>query len=240
MVITVLVLPSVDIQGGRCVQLVGGKPGTGKTYGDPVEAAIDWTTQGARYLHLIDLDAAMGRGDNITKVAEVVADVDVGVEVGGGIRTVERASEIIGLGADRVILGTVAMKDPRIVRKLVDLAGGSKVVIALDARGGKVAVEGWRTQTEKDIVEAAKGFESLGVGAILFTNVDVEGRMTGVVAEPIRGLVEAVRLPIIAAGGVRSLEDVRTAKEAGAEALVVGTALYEGRFTLKEAMEVAE
>ncbi|MEA1905040.1 MAG: 1-(5-phosphoribosyl)-5-[(5-phosphoribosylamino)methylideneamino]imidazole-4-carboxamide isomerase [Candidatus Hadarchaeota archaeon] len=235
-----LVVPSVDIQGGRCVQLVGGKPETGKTYGDPIEAAINWITQGARYLHLIDLDAAMGKRDNLTKVAEVMANVDVGAEVGGGIRTVERASEIIGLGADRVILGTVAMKDPEVVRKLVELVGGSRIVIALDARGGKVAVEGWRTQTEKDVVEAAREFESLGVGAILFTNVDVEGRMTGVIAEPIRRLVEAVRLPIIAAGGVKSLEDVRTAKEAGAEALVVGTALYEGKFTLKEAMEVAE
>jgi phosphoribosylformimino-5-aminoimidazole carboxamide ribotide isomerase len=240
MVIMMLVVPSVDIQGGRCVQLVGGKPETEKTYGDPVEAAVNWTTQGARYLHLIDLDAAMGGGDNLTKVAEVMANVEVGVEVGGGIRTVERAREIIGLGADRVILGTVAMKNPEVVRKLVELVRGSRVVIAPDAREGKVTVEGWRAQTEKDVVEAAVEFSNLGVGAILFTNVDVEGRMTGVVVEPIRRLVEAVRLPIIAAGGVKSLEDVRTAKEAGAEALVVGTALYEGRFTLKEAMEVAE
>ncbi len=235
-----LVIPSVDIREGRCVQLVGGRPGTGKTYGDPVEAAINWTAQGARYLHLVDLDAAMGRGDNLVKVAEVIANVDVGVEVGGGIRTVERANEIIGLGADRVILGTIAMKDPEVVRRLVELAGGSRVVIALDARGGKVVIEGWQTRTEKDVVEAAKEFEDLGVGAILFTNVDVEGRMTGVISEPIRRLVKAVRLPIIAAGGVRSLEDVRAVKEAGAEALVLGTALYEGRFTLKEAMEVAE
>lgn len=240
MVIEVLVVPSVDIQGGRCVQLVGGKPGTGKTYGDPVEAAVDWATQGASYLHLIDLDAAMGKGNNLTKVAEVIANANVGVEVGGGIRTVERASEIIGLGADRVILGTIAMRDPEVVRKLVELAGGPRIVIALDAKGGKVAVEGWSTQTKKDVVEAAKEFENLGIGAILFTNVDVEGRMAGVIAEPIRKLVEAVSLPIIAAGGVNSLEDVRTAKEAGAEALVIGTALYEGRFTLKEAMEVAE
>lgn len=235
-----LVIPSVDIQGGRCVQLVGGRSGTGKTYGDPVEAAINWVAQGAKYIHLIDLDAAMGSGDNLTKVAEVIANVDVGVEVGGGIRTVERASEIIGIGADRVILGTAAMKSPEVVRKLVRLAGGPRIVIALDARGGKVTVEGWRVRTEKDVVEAAKEFEGLGVGAILFTNVDVEGRMMGVDLEPIRKLVEAVSLPIIAAGGVRSLEDIRVAKEAGAEALVVGTALYEGMFTLKEAMEVAE
>lgn len=235
-----LVIPSVDIQKGRCVQLVGGDPGSGKEYGDPVQAAVGWVTQGARYLHLIDLDAAMGKGDNFEKVAEVLANVGVGVEVGGGIRTVERASELLGIGADRVILGTVAMRNPGVVRELVGLAGAARIVVALDARGRKVVVEGWRTSTEKYAAPAAKEFEALGVGSILFTNVDAEGRMIGVATDQIRELAKSVSIPIIAAGGVSSLEDVKAAKDAGAAALVVGTALYAGKFTLKEAMEVAK
>ncbi len=240
MVVNMLVIPSVDIQGGRCVQLVGGDPESGKEYGDPVQAAVEWVNQGAQYLHLVDLDAAMGKGDNFKKVSEVLANVNVGVEVGGGIRTVDQASELLGIGADRVILGTVAVREPEVVRKLVELAGGVRIVVALDAKSGKVVVEGWRTSTERNAIDAAKEFEALGVGSMLFTNVDAEGRMVGVAANLIRQLTASVRIPIIAAGGVSSLEDIKAAKEAGASALVIGTALYENKFTLKEAMEVAK
>ena len=235
-----MVIPAVDILGGCCVQLVGGKAGTGKEYGDPARAAADWVSRGARYLHLIDLDAAMGKGGNSEKLAEILANVGVGVEVGGGIRSIDRARELLGAGADRVILGTVALRSPEVVRELVDSAGGDKVVVALDARDGKVLVEGWQAATERDVVDAAREFEEMGVGAILFTDVGVEGRMVGMTADATRRLVEAVDVPIIASGGVSSLEDVRAARDSGASALVVGTALYEGKFTLKEAMEMAE
>lgn len=235
-----MVIPAVDILGGCCVQLVGGKAGTGKEYGDPARAAEDWVSRGARYLHLIDLDAAMGKGGNSEKVAEILANVSVGVEVGGGIRSIDRARELLEAGADRVILGTVALRSPEVVRELVDSAGGDKVVVALDARDGKVLVEGWQAATERDVVDAAREFEGMGIGAILFTDVGVEGRMVGMTADATRRLVEAVDIPIIASGGVSSLEDVRAARDSGASALVVGTALYESKFTLKEAMEVAE
>ncbi len=235
-----LVIPSVDIRGGRCVQLVGGRPGTGKAYGSPVGAAQRWVAEGARYLHVIDLDAAMGSGDNSEQVAEVLAGISVGAEVGGGIRSVERACEILGIGADRVILGTAAVKNPELVRELVELAGGARVMVALDVRGGKVAIEGWRTQTEKSAVELAKDFERMGVGSILFTNVDVEGSMKGLDVKAVQGLTRVVKVPVFVAGGVASLDDVLLARDAGAAGLVVGMALYEGKFTLKRAMEVAE
>ena len=137
-----LVIPSVDIRQGRCVQLVGGRPETEQVYGDPVELAQRWVAEGARHLHVIDLDAAMGTGDNFVKVAEVLASVRMGVQVGGGIRSLERACELLGIGASRVILGTAAVRNPELVRKLVGLAGGEKVMVALDSRSGKVAIEG--------------------------------------------------------------------------------------------------
>ena len=234
-----LVIPSVDIRRGRCAQLVGGKPETERVYGDPVELAQRWVAEGASYLHLVDLDAAMGVGDNFTKVAEVLANVRVGVEVGGGIRTLKRANEFLGIGADRVILGTAAVRNPELVRELVGLAGGARVMVALDSRSGKVAVEGWKEQTEKSVLQLAREFERMGVESLLFTSIDVEGTMRGVAAREIGELVKAVRIPVFASGGVGSLDDVRIAREAGAAGLVIGMALYEKRFTLKQAMEVA-
>jgi phosphoribosylformimino-5-aminoimidazole carboxamide ribotide isomerase len=220
------------------VQLVGGRLGTEKEYGDPVDVAQRWVSEGARCLHIVDLDAAMGAGDNFERVAEVLASVRVDTQVGGGIRTVERACELLGIGATRVILGTAAVKNPKMVEELVELAGGARVVVALDTKSGKVAIEGWRTSTERTVLELAREFEKIGVGALLFTNVDIEGKMVGIAAGEIRKLVSAVKIPVLAAGGVGSLDDVRVAKEAGAASLVVGMALYEGKFTLEQAMEV--
>lgn len=235
-----LVIPSVDILKGRCVQLVGGRPETERVYGDPVEQAQRWVAEGASYLHVIDLDAAMGTGDNFESVAEVLANVRVGVEVGGGIRTFERANELLGIGADRVILGTAAVKNPELVRQLVEMAGGERVMVALDSRSGKVTIEGWRAQTERTAVQLAKEFERMGVGALLYTSVDVEGRMGGLAARETQELVSAVRIPVFASGGVGSLEDVRAAREAGAAGLIVGMALYEKKFTLTQAIKEAE
>ncbi len=235
-----LVIPSVDIRKGRCVQLVGGRPEGERVYGSPVEMAQRWVAEGARYLHIIDLDAAMGTGDNFNVVAEVLANVHVGAQVGGGVRNLERACELLGIGAERVILSTAAIEKPELVRELVELAGSARVMAAVDAKAGRAVIRGWTTPTRLTAVEAAREFERMGVGSLLFTNVDVEGRMAGVDADAIRQVVEAVGIPVFAAGGVATLEDVRRAKEAGAAGLVIGMALYEGRLSLKQAMEVAE
>jgi phosphoribosylformimino-5-aminoimidazole carboxamide ribotide isomerase len=234
-----LVIPSVDILKGRCVQLVGGRPETERVYGDPVEQVQRWVAEGASCLHVIDLDAAMGTGDNFESVAEVLANVRVGVEVGGGIRTFERANEFLGIGAERVILGTAAVRNPELVRQLVELAGGERVMVALDSRSGRVTIEGWRAQTGKTAIQLAKEFERMGVESLLYTGVDVEGRMCGVPVREIRELTNAVGIPVFASGGVGTLDDVRMAGETGAAGLVVGMALYERKFTLREAMEVA-
>jgi len=235
-----LVIPSIDIMGGRCVQLVGGRPETRKVYGDPVELAIKWEAEGAKYLHIIDLDAALGRGDNLNKIVEILSSIKVGAEVGGGIRSFKKADEILRAGADRVIVGTAAVENPEMVKELVNKAGGRRVMVALDTKSGRVAIRGWQRETEITPLELGLEFEKMGVGSFLFTNVDVEGTMKGVVLECIKELARNLNVPIFASGGIGSLEDMLVLKGTGVRGVVVGMALYEERFTLKQAMEAAE
>jgi phosphoribosylformimino-5-aminoimidazole carboxamide ribotide isomerase len=235
------VIPAVDVQDGEVVQLVGGERGTGKRYGDPVEAAERWIDAGARTLHLVDLDGAFGgervNADAIEAVVGSVPD-EIGLQLGGGIRTAEGARELLDLGIDRVILGTAAVETPEIVAAIDETHPGS-VVVSLDAKDGEVVVSGWTEGTGLDPAEAAARYEELGAGAILFTNVDVEGQLAGIDREAVESVVEAVEVPVVASGGVASVDDVVALKEAGAAAVVVGTALYEGEFTLREAQDAA-
>ncbi len=234
-----LVIPSVDIRRGRCVRLREGREEGEKVYGDPLEWARRWEREGARLLHVVDLDAAMGRGSNRELILNLLRGKRSGAQVGGGIRSLEVAEGYVRAGAERVVVGTSAVKDPGLVRELVKTLGGERVVAALDARGGRVVVEGWREETEREVVELAREMEELGVGCLLYTDVEADGTMRGI-GRRTAEVLSRIRLPVILSGGVRSLEDVRRAKEAGAAGLIVGTALYEGRFTLREAMEVAE
>ena len=232
------VIPAVDVQDGQVVQLVGGERGTGKTYGDPVEAARTWVDEGAETLHLVDLDGAFeGERENAPAFEAVLEAVDADVQLGGGIRTARDACELLELGVDRVILGTAAVENPNIVGAVSEDFPGS-VMVSLDAKGGEVVVSGWTEGTGLDPAEAAARYEEEGAGAILFTDVDVEGQLEGIRREPVARVVDAVDVPVVASGGVSTLEDVRALKDVGAAAVVVGTALYEGRFTLEEANEV--
>ncbi|RCU47283.1 1-(5-phosphoribosyl)-5-[(5-phosphoribosylamino)methylideneamino] imidazole-4-carboxamide isomerase [Haloplanus salinus] len=231
------VIPAVDMQDGEVVQLVQGERGTETRYGDPVEAAERWVEAGARTLHLVDLDGAFeGERANASAVEAIVDAVDVPIQLGGGIRTAADARSLLDRGVDRVILGTAAVEDPDIVAEISDRRPGS-VVVSLDAKGDEVVVSGWTEGTGLDPVEAAARYEALGAGGILFTDVDVEGQLAGVRAERIDRLADAVSIPVIASGGVATLSDVRACREAGAAAVVVGTALYEGAFSLAEAMD---
>ncbi|MCL7416437.1 MAG: 1-(5-phosphoribosyl)-5-[(5-phosphoribosylamino)methylideneamino]imidazole-4-carboxamide isomerase [Halalkalicoccus sp.] len=233
------VIPAVDMQDGEVVQLVQGERGTEKRYGEPAAAARRWVEAGARTLHLVDLDGAFeGERKNAPAVEAVLDAVgeEVAVQLGGGIRIAEDAIELLDRGVDRVILGTAAVETPEIVREISDEYENS-VMVSLDAKGGEVVVSGWTEGTGLDPAEAAARYEELGAGAILFTNVDVEGQLEGVKTGPVERIADAVSIPVVASGGVASVEDVRALKEAGASAVVVGTALYEGSFTLEEAID---
>ena len=232
------VVPAVDMQDGEVVQLVQGERGTEKRYGDPVEAARRWVDAGAETLHLVDLDGAFeGERENAPAVEAILEAVDVDVQLGGGIRTAADARSLLDRGVDRVILGTAAVENPEVVAEISETHPGT-VVVSLDAKGGEVVVSGWTEGTGLDPAEAATRYEDLGAGAILFTDVDVEGRLEGVQTDRVERVVDAVDVPVIASGGVATLDDVRALKAAGAAAVVVGTALYEGEFSLADAMAV--
>ncbi|WP_435155921.1 1-(5-phosphoribosyl)-5-[(5-phosphoribosylamino)methylideneamino]imidazole-4-carboxamide isomerase [Haladaptatus sp. DFWS20] len=229
------VVPAVDMQDSEVVQLVQGEKGTETTYGDPVEAAEEWIEQGANTLHLVDLDGAFdGERKNASAVDAILDAVDVDVQLGGGIRTADDALNLLSRGVDRVILGTAAIENPDIVAEISEKYPKS-VMVSLDAKDGEVLVSGWTESTGLDPAEAATRYEELAAGAILFTDVDVEGRMEGVQTDPVRRVAEAVEIPVVASGGVATVEDVRTLRETGAAAVVVGSALYQGAFTLADA-----
>lgn len=231
------VIPAVDIKDGEAVQLVGGERGTGQTYGDPVAAATEWISQGADTLHLVDLDGAFeGTRPNAAAIDAILAAVDTAVQLGGGIRTAAEATRLLEQGIDRIILGTAAVEDPGVVREVAGRFPG-RVVVALDAKEGEVVVSGWTEGTGLDPAAAARRYEQLGAGGILFTDVDVEGSLAGVRVDPVERVTSAVDVPVIATGGVASVADVLTLRDAGAAAVVVGSALYDRQFTLKEARQ---
>ena len=234
------VIPAVDVQDGEAVQLVQGERDSGKRYGDPVEAAQRWLDEGAETLHLVDLDGAFeGERENADAIEAIVnaAGEDIGVQVGGGIRTAADAETLLDIGVDRVILGTAAIENPDIVADISE-SHPESVMVSLDAKEGEVVVSGWTEGTGLDPAEAAARYEELGAGSILFTNVDVEGQLEGIDREAVERVVDAVDIPVVASGGVTELDDVHALEEAGAAAVVVGTALYEGRFSLREAMTI--
>jgi phosphoribosylformimino-5-aminoimidazole carboxamide ribotide isomerase len=231
------VVPAVDVQDGQVVQLVGGERGTETTYGDPVEAATQWVEAGAETLHLVDLDGAFeGERGNASAIESLMDAVDVPVQLGGGIRTAADARALLDSGVDRVILGTAAVENPEIVTEIGETHPGS-VLVSLDAKDGEVVVSGWTEGTGMEPARAAKRYEDLGAAGILFTNVDVEGQLAGVQTDPVARLAESVDISVVASGGVASVDDVLALEAAGADAVVVGSALYEGTFTLADAQD---
>ena len=236
------VIPAVDMRGGKCVQLVQGVPGSEIiSLDDPLAVALDWVVKGAKTLHLVDLDGAIeGKRKNapiIEGIVKACKEKGVCIQVGGGIRNFEDVAALLKLGVSRVILGTAALQDPELVRLLAGAFGSASITVALDAKNGKISIKGWTEECVQTPVEMGRKFEELGAGSLLFTNIDTEGLMQGVNPIPTKELVESVSIPVIASGGVSSLQDLRILKETEAAGIVIGSALYTGRFTLEEAIE---
>jgi phosphoribosylformimino-5-aminoimidazole carboxamide ribotide isomerase len=239
------VIPAIDLRGGRCVQLRQGKKEDEifSSAENPVQIARRWVMQGARRLHVIDLDGAFQEEkDNFGMIKDIAKSEGVKgnakIQMGGGIRSYESAIELLEIGLDRIIFGTVALKSPHHIWKVANAFSSERVMVALDVRKGKVAIDGWREVTGVDAEEAAKQAERIGAGSLLFTNIDVEGLMKGVEPKIIAKFVSSVSIPVIVAGGVSSVEDVKEIKEAGARGVVIGSALYKGKIDFKELVKM--
>jgi phosphoribosylformimino-5-aminoimidazole carboxamide ribotide isomerase len=234
------IFPAVDILGGQCVQLVQGKRESATAFGDPLSCATRWLDQGADALHVVNLDGAFG---NSAKNAELITDLvkktGVEIELGGGIRSTEDAARWLKTGVMRVIIATLATEKPESIQVLADEHGSERVMAGVDARGGQIAVHGWQ-ETAGDYLAWARRFEELGAGSLLYTNIDVEGLQKGVRFEPVRRLIDHVHIPVVVAGGVSARSDVTGLRDAGAFGAVLGSALYSGKITMKDALEASQ
>jgi phosphoribosylformimino-5-aminoimidazole carboxamide ribotide isomerase len=232
-------IPAVDIRAGRCVRLVQGDYARETRYADdPSEVARHWEAEGAQRLHVVDLDGARdGLRANAGAIGRLLRAVSIPVQVGGGIRTLETAREILDQSADRVIIGTAAAEQPDALRTWLDQLGPARVVVGLDARDGRVATHGWMNVTDVDVVAFGNELAALGVQRVVYTDVGRDGLMGGPNVATTGELAKAMK--VIGSGGVSTIEHLRALADAGAEGAIIGTALYEGRLNLADAMAFA-
>jgi phosphoribosylformimino-5-aminoimidazole carboxamide ribotide isomerase len=232
-------IPAVDIRGGRCVQLVQGDFGRETTYGDdPLAMAQYWQAQGAERLHVVDLDGARdGQRANAQVIQRLIEALDIPVQVGGGIRSLETARGLLDQGADRVVVGTAAAEQPEALADWVAALGTEHMIVGVDARNGLVATHGWRQTSSLHAVEFCKALSDLGIRRVLYTDIDRDGMLSGPNVPATREVARITR--VIASGGISLSEHLRQLADAGAEAAVIGTALYDGRLRLREAQAVA-
>ncbi|MFN2488749.1 MAG: 1-(5-phosphoribosyl)-5-[(5-phosphoribosylamino)methylideneamino]imidazole-4-carboxamide isomerase [Actinomycetota bacterium] len=238
------VLPAVDISDGRCVRLLQGCFGTETVYSDdPVKVALGLARAGARWLHIVDLDGAKtGVSANRELVLEVVRRASCPVQAGGGLRTIDDVEEVLAAGANRAVLGTVALEDPGALRKAC-ARYGPRIAVSLDARRGELASHGWTVGTGVPLFDAIQAFEDAGASLFVYTDVSRDGTMTGPDVDGLLRLAARTDLPILASGGVSSLDEIRTVARLtgdGIAGLVVGRALYEHKFSVGEANLAAD
>ena len=228
-------IPAIDIRGGRCVRLVQGDYARERVFADdPVEIARHWASQGAERLHVVDLDGARdGTRPNASSIRGLLDALPIPVQVGGGIRSLQTAEQLISDGADRVVVGTAAAEDPSALRTWLDALGPARLVIGVDARDGLVATHGWTATTQLTALDFCHQLADLGVQRILYTDIARDGTLEGPNVAAVRMLLSSEpRLKVLASGGVARLDDLRALAEAGAEGAIIGTALYDGRLSL--------
>lgn len=238
-----ILYPAIDLKGGRCVRLVRGEMSRATVFNDdPAAQARSFAAAGCRWLHIVDLDGAFaGKPVNRASVETILAAIDVPVQLGGGIRDLATVEAWLGKGVQRAILGTAALTKPELVKDACRLFPG-RIAVGIDARGGQVAVEGWAKTATVTALELAQRFEDAGVAAIIFTDIDRDGTMEGANIEKTAELARRLKTPLIASGGISSLDDLRALKvheRDGIAGAILGRALYDGRIDLKAALDVA-
>jgi len=238
-----LIIPAIDLKDGRCVRLFQGEMDKETVYfANPVEAAKHWLAEGARFIHIVDLNGAVeGRPVHTKEVAAICKQAGLSVELGGGLRSIEAVESALDLGVTRVVIGTAAYENAEFLRMLCKSFPG-KIVVGIDARQGKVAVKGWLETTSMEATELAKRCEDDGAARIIYTDISRDGTRDGVNVGETLKIASAVKIPVIASGGVSTLDDVRNLvplEKEGVEGLIVGRALYAGAFTLQDAVLVA-
>ena len=232
-------LPAVDVKDGRAVRLVQGELARESIYGSPLEVALEFQNSGAEWLHLVDLDAAFGRGENSVLLAEVVGRLDIDVELSGGIRDDESLMRALATGCRRVNLGTAALENPEWTSRVI-AEHGDRIAVGLDVRGHVLAARGW-TKEGGDLFETLARLESDGCARYVVTDVTKDGTLQGPNLELLKEVCAATKKPVVASGGISSLEDIKALcalSHIGVEGAIVGKALYAGAFTLEQALEV--
>jgi 1-(5-phosphoribosyl)-5-[(5-phosphoribosylamino)methylideneamino] imidazole-4-carboxamide isomerase/N-(5'phosphoribosyl)anthranilate isomerase len=235
-----ILLPAVDVRGGKAVRLVRGELSAESQYGEPLEAALTFQDAGAKWIHLVDLDAAFGTGDNREVISEVISKLDIEVELSGGIRDEESLNRALATGCSRINLGTAALESPEWTASVI-AKYGQRIAVGLDVRGSTLAARGW-TKEGGDLFETLARLDREGCARYVLTDVNKDGTLQGPNLELLKNVCAVTKKPVIASGGVSSLADLKNLKslvEIGVEGAIVGKALYAGAFTLEEALAVS-
>ncbi len=237
------ILVAVDLMGGKVVRLTRGDPHTKVSYpgySDPVKVSKRWEREGADCLHVIDLDAALGRGENSDILIQILREVSIPIQFGGGVRSVAKAKKLFNLGVSRIVLGTLAFKSSNSISQLIGEYQSKRIVVALDYLRGEVKTQGWTISTEEGVLDALSRFKSLGIKRFLLTSISRDGVHSGPDVETVKSASEISNVQIIAAGGVSSINDLETLYSLNISGVVLGKALYEGRLNLKQVLSVTK
>jgi phosphoribosylformimino-5-aminoimidazole carboxamide ribotide isomerase len=238
-----LILPAIDLKAGKCVRLLRGEMNAETVYGnDPIVIGQRWVSEGAEYLHVVDLDGAVsGQAVNGAAIAALCKTLPIPIEIGGGVRSVARAAELLERGADRVIFGTAALANPEVVREACERFPG-RIAVGIDARDGKVATQGWTETSGTSAIDLARQVEDMGACRVIYTDISRDGTQEGVNVAATVAIAAAIKIPVTASGGVGSLADIEALRDGGApriDSVIVGRALYTGAVRLAEAIELA-
>jgi len=240
-----LVIPAVDIKGGKCVRLLQGRMEDETVYSEtPWQMAKQWQDEGGKLLHIVDLDGAVeGMGINDDAVREIVENTDLKTELGGGVRDMDRIDFLLKIGVGRVILGTIAAEEPELVKAAIDKYGPNKIIVGIDARDGIVATRGWKHSGWKPALDLGQEMRELGITRIIYTDIARDGMLTGPNIEETERMAKETGLYITASGGVSSLDDIRALKlieKSGVDSVITGKAIYEGKLDLNDAIVLAK